>query len=134
MPFTQINTQDQDLNRVQANIASALNPTAGTGATLVKTASYSLQQSDQFLFISPSLIQYGSSGVYIQMLDATKYPGQSFSWKRRDSSTTPIYFQVAGFLSLSGQAQTIENVSPYIDTTASSFATFASDGSNWWLI
>lgn len=131
--LTQIITNNQDLNRVQANITKALSPTSSPGVTTLSTTTYALKDSDAFLAIPTSQIAGGASGITITLLDATRYPGFSFAFKKTDTSSNPIKF-VASAKNRQGSMQTIENGSSYSTSSSLASGFLYSDGNNWWLV
>lgn len=137
-PFQQIIISDPVLNRVQANVSKAFNSLTGSlnpsTPTVLRANTYALKASDQFLMIPAASIPNSSNGILIQLLDATKNPGFSFSFKRTDTSTSNIIFSAANFTTQTGQPQTIEGGTSFVDAASLGFGTLLSDGSNWWII
>jgi len=131
--FQVLNTQDQNLNRVQANIQNALNQSQSGSVVSVNLNNFTLNSIPDILIIPVNSVYNSSSGINVSLPDATKLAGQFFKYKRTDTSTSNIVFY-SSFKNRQGNQQTVENSSSYTDSTSLGHGTFGSDGNNWWLV
>lgn len=132
-PFKVIITGDQKIDRIQANISSALSSFPSTSVITVDSNNYSLNEVPGVLMIPTTSIFNGGSGVNTSLPDASKFAGEYFLFKKTDTSSNPISFTTT-FKNKQGNQQTIENSTIY--TTSSSLASgiIFSDSNNWWVV
>ena len=131
-PFQQIITSDVTSNRIQANISNALNQASPISTITVNNVNFNLLQLPGLLSIPTTAINNASSGVKISLPDATKLGGQSFFFKKTDSSSNSISF-FSAFKNQQNQTQTVENVANYSVSNGYASGKITSDGNNWWV-
>lgn len=134
VPFQTIQTADQVLNRVQANIASALNGPSSAGVIQANSKNFSLVQIPTILIINTKTI-VGPSGtvVNIALPDATQNAGASFPFQKTDTSSNSVVFSSI-YKNQQSQTQTVQNASTYSTSSSLASGFIVSDGNNWWVI
>jgi len=127
--FQTLQTPDVTANRIQANIRNALNSSSTTQVITVNSLNYSLNEIPLVLTV-PTTTLGGS--VSIVLPDATQVGGQSFLFKKTDTSANALTF-TASAMNRQGVMQTVENSSSYSTSASLAYGVLFSDGSNWWL-
>ena len=129
-PFQQIITQDAEINRIQGNISASLNQSASLTVSTVNSANFTITQLPGLLVVPTTSI---ASTVNIYLPDALKLAGQSFNFKKTDTSSNAIVFSATA-KNKQGKTQTVENATTYSVTASLAYGRLMSDGNNWWVV
>lgn len=128
----QLNSSPQasDINRIQANIQTALGASSSAVVLTVNAANYPLREIPDLLIIPTSTI---GGNVTVSLPDATKAAGASFPFKKTDTSSNYVTF-ISTANNKQGSPQTVENSSSYATNASLAYGWLSSDGNNWWVI
>lgn len=136
MVFPTIHTQNDDLNRIQANVSKAFQAAASGSVTVVTSNNWAINSSsDKIVQFDTTAINgiSASNPLVLVLPDAKTCNGFQFIYKKVDSSGNKFQFVTTG-LNKQGKAQTIEGQpSPYSSTASLAAGTLYSDGNNWWI-